>query len=120
MGTFKDIRERLGLTQGEMAEALGCSQGNVSLLDRGQTVLPDMAKKLIAFAATKGVVLTYEDVYGPVRLPRPAKKRAPTGESGREAAGGAERPSRVSAAPQANGGRDRPTPGRTKKPKGKR
>lgn len=74
MSTFKGIRERLGVTQEEMAEALSCSQGNVSLLDRGQTVLPETAKKLIAFAATRGVTLTYEDVYGPVRLPKAAKR----------------------------------------------
>jgi putative transcriptional regulator len=64
MSEFKAIRERLGVTQDEMAEALGCSQGNVSLLDKGQTVMPDTAKKLIAFAHRRGVEITYEDIYG--------------------------------------------------------
>lgn len=79
MSTFKAIRERLGVTQQEMADGLGCSQGNVSLYERGQTVLPETAKKLIVFAATRGVNLTYEDIYGEVRLPkRPvAAQRAP-------------------------------------------
>jgi transcriptional regulator with XRE-family HTH domain len=75
MSTFKEIRERLGATQHEMAEALGCTQGNVSLLDRGQTVLPATARKLIDFAASRGLGLTMDHVYGVTPLPAP-KRRA--------------------------------------------
>jgi putative transcriptional regulator len=72
MNTFKVIRERLGVTQQELAEALGCSQGNVSLYEKGQTVLPDVAKKLIAFSGARGVLVTYEDLYGRVKVPKKA------------------------------------------------
>lgn len=65
MSTFKAIRDRLGVTQQEMADALGCTQGNVSLLDKGQTVQPAVAAKLIAFAASKGHELSFDDVYAP-------------------------------------------------------
>jgi putative transcriptional regulator len=65
MNRIKTIREQLGLTQAALAEALGCTQGNVFHYERGQTVPPDMAKKLIGFAAERGHSLTYEDVYGP-------------------------------------------------------
>jgi len=65
MSTFKSIRDRLGVTQEAMAEALGCSQGNVSFYDKGQTVPPAAAGKLIAFAKTKGVELSFDDVYAP-------------------------------------------------------
>jgi putative transcriptional regulator len=63
MSTFKSIRERLEVTQDAMAKALGCSQGNVAFYDKGQTVPPAAATKLIAFAKSKGVELTYDDVY---------------------------------------------------------
>lgn len=76
VSTFKSIRERLGVSQEEMAAALDCSQGNVSLLDHGQTVMPDTAKKLIAFAAKKGVAIGYEDVYGIVRVGKKKARRA--------------------------------------------
>lgn len=78
VSTFKTIREKLGVSQEEMAAALDCSQGNVSLLDRGQTVMPDTAKKLIAFAATRGLTIGYEDVYGHVRVPKKAAAAAPS------------------------------------------
>ena len=65
MNRIKPIRDQLGLTQAALAEALGCTQGNVFHYERGQTVPPEVAKKLIGFAASLGHVLTYEDVYGP-------------------------------------------------------
>jgi transcriptional regulator with XRE-family HTH domain len=87
MNTFKEIRERLGLTQQEIAVSLGCTQGNVSLLERGQTVMPDTAKKLIQLAVKRGVALTYEDIYGPVSV---SKKQAGPGhrQNGRPRSGG--------------------------------
>jgi transcriptional regulator with XRE-family HTH domain len=78
MSTFKEIRERLGATQHEMAEALGCTQGNVSLLDRGQTVLPATARKLIDFAASRGLGLTMDQVYGATPLPAVKRQRGST------------------------------------------
>jgi putative transcriptional regulator len=64
MSKIKEIRERLGVTQQELAEGLNCTQGNVSFLEKGQTLLPDTAKLLIQYAKSKGVDLTFEDVYG--------------------------------------------------------
>ena len=72
MSHVKAIRERLGLTQAALAEALGCTQGNVWHYEQGQTVPPDAAKKLITFAAARGVHLTYEDIYGPADEAAPA------------------------------------------------
>lgn len=71
MSTFKAIRHCLGVTQAEMSRALGMSQGNISFLDGGQTVTPETAAKLIAFAATLDVKLTYDQVYGAAELPAP-------------------------------------------------
>lgn len=69
MSTIKAIRDRLGLTQSELAEGLGCTQGNVGHYERGQTVPPDAAMKVIALAASHGLVLTMDQVYGLTPMP---------------------------------------------------
>ena len=63
MNSFKSIRDRLGVTQAEIAAALGVTQGNVSFYEKGQTVPPGAAAKLIEFAKSKGVEISYDDVY---------------------------------------------------------
>jgi putative transcriptional regulator len=69
MNAFRSIRERLRVTQAVIAEAIGVTQGNVSFYERGQTVPPDIAGKLIAFAASRGLCITYDHVYGAAELP---------------------------------------------------
>lgn len=63
MHNLKSIRERLGVTQQVLAEGLGCTQGNVGHYERGQTLPPDMAAKLIGFAKERGVDITFDDIY---------------------------------------------------------
>lgn len=63
MNAFKSIREKLGMTQGAMAEMLGVTQGNISHYERGQTVPPDVARKLITKARVLGHHITFNDVY---------------------------------------------------------
>lgn len=65
MNAFASIRSRLGVTQAEMSTALGMTQGNVSLYEKGQTVPPHVASKLIDYAKTLGVSITFNDVYAP-------------------------------------------------------
>lgn len=74
MSNILSIRKRLGLSQAALGEAIGCTQGNVGHYERGQTVPPEMARRLIRFAATRGVVLSFDDVYGD------APQVAPAGE----------------------------------------
>ena len=64
MSNFKSIRERLGVTQLVLAAGMGCTQGNVSFYEKGQTIPPDAAKRLIEFAATQGHAITFNDIYG--------------------------------------------------------
>ncbi len=64
MSNFKSIRERLGVTQLVLATGMGCTQGNVSFYEKGQTIPPDAAKRLIEFAATLGHPITFNDIYG--------------------------------------------------------
>ena len=63
MENLKTVRERLGVTQKALAEVLGCSQGNVSFYENGQTIPPHIAAKLIDFARSKGIPITFDDVY---------------------------------------------------------
>jgi putative transcriptional regulator len=69
MNPIKAIRERLGVTQAELATGMGCSQSNVSFYEKGQTVPPPAAKALIAFAGTRGLAITFDHVYGDAELP---------------------------------------------------
>lgn len=71
MNPIKSIRDRLGMTQAQLAEGMGCTQGNVGHYEKGQTVPPDAAKRLIAFALEKGVAVSYEDIYGAVPGEKP-------------------------------------------------
>ena len=63
MHNLKPIRERLGVTQQQLADGIGCTQGNIGHYERGQSLPPDMAAKLIAFAKDKGVKLSFNDIY---------------------------------------------------------
>lgn len=65
MNRIKSIRDRLQVTQAELAAGLGRSQGNVAFYEKGQTVPPEVAKSLIVFARTKGHEVSYTDIYGP-------------------------------------------------------
>ena len=69
MHNLKIIRVRLGLTQQALATALGCSQANVYLYEKGQAVPSEAARKLIQVATDLGLPLTFDHVYGDVALP---------------------------------------------------
>lgn len=72
MSNIKSIRERLGVTQAELAVALGMTQGNVSFYERGQKVPPDVASRLIEYAGTRGHIITFNDIYSPELAQAPA------------------------------------------------
>lgn len=80
MNRIRTIRDRLGVTQAELALALGKSQGNVAFYEKGQVMPPDVAKRLISFAATKGLAIAFEDVYGPADEHEPAAVVQPAGQ----------------------------------------
>lgn len=78
MSAIKCIRTQLGLTQQAFAEEIGVSQGNVSFYERGQTVMPDVARRVIACAKRHGYLCSFDDVYSerPELKPRKAKPAA--------------------------------------------
>lgn len=69
MNHLKTIRQRLGLTQQAIATELGCTQGNVGHYERGQTLPPDVARKLIKVANEHGLLIGFDHVYGEIALP---------------------------------------------------
>lgn len=72
MNTIRAIRSRLGVSQVQLAEALRCTQGNISSLELGAYgVSPELAGNLIAFARSRGLELSYDHIYGDLPLPEP-------------------------------------------------
>ena len=63
MNGIRQIRERLGVTQAALAAGIGVTQGNVSHYEHGQPVPPKVASRLIEFARSAGVNLTFDDIY---------------------------------------------------------
>ncbi|CAM4401122.1 Transcriptional regulator, contains XRE-family HTH domain [Comamonas aquatilis] len=82
MHNLKSIRERLGLTQQALADGLGCTQGNIGHYEKGQTVTPEVARRLISFAANLGLELTFDHIYSNKPLPELAQPSTPTKEVG--------------------------------------
>jgi len=64
---IKIIRDRLGLTQGEMATAIGFRrETTVSNYENGyRTPDPRTAYKIINLAGSKNIKITLEDIYPP-------------------------------------------------------
>ena len=69
MRPIQVIRSRLGVSQSELADAIGCTQPNVSYMERGQAIPPDVANRLIEFAASRGLPITHSHVYGADQVP---------------------------------------------------
>ncbi len=69
MHAMKRIRLRLGCSQDEVAESIGCTRVNISYYERGQTIPPSAAARLIAFAMGRGLAIDYNHVYGGRELP---------------------------------------------------
>ena len=64
MNPIQSIRQRLNMTQGSFAQALGVTQGNICHIEQGrQEVTPRIARRIIALAATQGVAVSFDDIY---------------------------------------------------------
>jgi len=58
------IRKGLGLSQAQFAAGIGVTQGNVSHYECGrQQIPPDVAARIIAFAKTHDLAITFDDIY---------------------------------------------------------
>lgn len=61
---FKAIRKQLGITQKLLADGMGCVQAYITKMEKGGNVSPAMARKLIDFCASRGLVITFDHIYG--------------------------------------------------------
>lgn len=84
MHNLKSIREHLGLTQQAIADGLGCTQGNIGHYEKGQTIPPTVAKRLIDFAAGLGLGITFDHIYSDKPLPELAQPTTSTKEVGND------------------------------------
>jgi DNA-binding transcriptional regulator YiaG len=66
---IRSIRQQLGLSQVDLAVAIGVSQGNVSQYETlRQDVPPDVAVRVISAAKNRGVIVTFDDIYAIKKL----------------------------------------------------
>jgi putative transcriptional regulator len=65
MNAIQAIRKQLGVTQAELARGIGVTQSNVSFYEKGQTMPPVVAGRLIDYAKGLGTELTFDQIYRP-------------------------------------------------------
>ena len=79
---IRKLRHEQSLTLDDLAAQAGISASHLSRLERGQTLPPEAAKRLIGFAATRGLELTLDQIYGLQPLdsgaaPAPSRAQSP-------------------------------------------
>ena len=78
MNPISYIRSVLGVTQSAMAEGIKVSQGSISHYEGGKKLPPDVAERLISYAASLGHTITFNDVYQAPRAVKRSKIRRKT------------------------------------------
>ncbi|HAK1937783.1 TPA: helix-turn-helix transcriptional regulator [Salmonella enterica] len=64
MNRLKELRQLAGMTQTELAEAMGLSQGAIAHYEKGFRGMKAMRiQKLLGILSEKGVACTFEDVF---------------------------------------------------------
>lgn len=62
---IKEIREKLNLSQSELAIEIGVTQGYISHIENGRNeTRRDFAEKLIGVARKRGLEISYNDIFG--------------------------------------------------------
>lgn len=74
MESLKAIRSKLKVTQQVFADGIGCTQGNVGHYERGQTIPPDMARRVIAFCRNRGLHIGFDHIYDARPIPAITRK----------------------------------------------
>lgn len=78
MKTVKTIRDRLGLSQSELAQVLGVKPTTISTYENGRAEISrEKAQVLIDAAKVRGLLIDFNHLYGDVELPPERAPRAP-------------------------------------------
>lgn len=60
------IRQKIGISQAELAQELGVTAGNISHIETGKHGLSvDLAKALVVFCSRKNVPISLDDIFSP-------------------------------------------------------
>lgn len=67
MSALAGYRKQAGLTQGELAEAAGLTQGAITHLESGRTRSPEIAtlRKIVRALGDRGVDCSVDDIFPP-------------------------------------------------------
>lgn len=92
MNPILELRKQLDVSQSELAAAIGVTQSAISQFEKDSaTPSPDTVKKLIDFAKTRGVEVSFDSIYAPTlrngKVDRAASSddaQPPAGTSGHE------------------------------------
>lgn len=61
-----EVRQKIGISQAELAIGLGVTPGNISHIETGKHALSvDLAKSLIAFCASKNILISLDEIFSP-------------------------------------------------------
>lgn len=75
---FKRIRNRLGMSQQQLADAMGTAQSNVAGYDKGSIRVPlHQANALIKVASERGLEIDLNHILGGAELPPPPPESGP-------------------------------------------
>ncbi len=77
MNLISTVRKQLDVTQAELADAIGVTQGNIGHYEKGQLITPRVAARLIYFAQSRGLELSFNDIYSPFLVKPSRKRKAP-------------------------------------------
>ncbi|MFM0243820.1 helix-turn-helix domain-containing protein [Paraburkholderia sediminicola] len=68
MSPILQLRKRLKVSQADLGAALGVTQSAISQYEKGTSVpSPEIVRRLIEFAKTAGIEVSFESIYAPSR-----------------------------------------------------
>ncbi len=66
MNKISQYRKKLGLTQTDLANELGCTKGNISHYENGRRKADlEVCRQLVSFFNSNGIRVTIDDIFPP-------------------------------------------------------
>ncbi|WP_395652533.1 helix-turn-helix transcriptional regulator [Brevundimonas sp.] len=77
MNGIRHIRKQLGLTQAQLAQAIGSEQSSICTYELGKfTLKPELARRVAELARERGFECTLDDVYSEAPILRAKRSRS--------------------------------------------